>query len=317
MAEIKLVKKKKTKKTKDADTVVSSPKAAVAISPKRAAATPAVVEEEPAPVLTAARVKKKLKKKIQKVVVEAEEAAPVAKKPKKSPAPAPVAVEAEEAEEAVDASAAAALSKSLKVVVGGVAFSASEGSVRSFFEQCGGVDTVDLPNNSNGKPKGIAFVIFSDRAGVEAALTKDGVEFEGRKLFIRIYSGWGRDATKTGTGSNMGPGDANTAFIKGLPYHVDENKLWKDFGECGEITNIRMPKREDGKSRSLAFIKFGTPDGLEAALKYDSTDYDGRTIWVTKASIPGKGKDGKGKADGKGKGKGKGKEGKSKEEQES
>merc|ERR1711972_1195552 len=69
----------------------------------------------------------------------------------------------------------------------------------------------------------------------------------------------------------------------------------------------------------IAFIKYTDEKGMDAAIKFDNTDYGGRTIFVSKAGEGGKGKDGKGKGkdgkgmDGKGKdGKGKGKKGKGK-----
>merc|ERR1712060_848008 len=75
---------------------------------------------------------------------------------------------------------------------------------------------------------------------------------------------------------------------------------------------------DEGRPRGIAFIKYTSKDGVEAALKFDNTEYGGRTINVSKAGEGGKGKDGKGKGkDGKGKGKdskgkGKGKKGKGK-----
>merc|ERR1711904_404725 len=75
-----------------------------------------------------------------------------------------------------------------------------------------------------------------------------------------------------------------------------------------------MPMNEEGRPKGIAFIKYTNKEGLEAALKFDDTEYGGRTINVSKAGEGGKGKDGKGKGkDGKGKdGKGKGKDGKGK-----
>lgn len=92
-------------------------------------------------------------------------------------------------------------------------------------------------------------------------------------------------------------GNDLTAFIRGLPWAADEAKLQRDFSECGEIEKIKQPKNEEGKSRGMAFIKFVTHEGLDAAMKFDNTDYGGRTIYVTKAgeNTQGAGKDGKGK----------------------
>merc|ERR1712039_111630 len=70
----------------------------------------------------------------------------------------------------------------------------------------------------------------------------------------------------------------------------------------------RLPLNEESKPKGIAFIKFKTAEEVDAALKFDSTDYGGRTISVRKAGEggKGKGKEGKGK-DSKGKGKAKGK----------
>jgi len=87
------------------------------------------------------------------------------------------------------------------------------------------------------------------------------------------------------------------AFIKGLPYSVDEATLRKDFEGCGEILQLQFPLNEEGKPKGFAFITYATQEGFDAALKFDNTDYSGRQISVLKAEggSGGKGKDGKGK----------------------
>merc|ERR1712048_331825 len=101
----------------------------------------------------------------------------------------------------------------------------------------------------------------------------------------------------------------NTVFIRGLPWSVTEEALRKDFAECGEIEKLTLPLNEEGRPKGISFVKYKTQEGMDAALKFDNTDYGGRTINVSKAGEGGKGKDAKGKGkDGKGKGKhGKGK----------
>merc|ERR1712217_389875 len=99
-----------------------------------------------------------------------------------------------------------------------------------------------------------------------------------------------------------------TVFVRGLPFSVEEAALTKDFIECGEIERLNLPKNEEGNVKGIAFIKFKTQEGFDAALKFDNTEYGGRTINVSKAGEGGKGK-GKDGKDGKGKNKGKGKKG--------
>lgn len=129
-------------------------------------------------------------------------------------------------------------------------------------------------------------------------------------------------ADRPGGGGGANPPEfthENTVFIRGLPWAVTVELLTKDFGECGEIENVKMPLNEEQRPRGIAFIKFKTVEGVDAALKFENTDYGGRTINVCKsgegkggkANAGKDGKDGKGK-DGKGKGKGKDGKGKSK-----
>jgi RNA recognition motif-containing protein len=129
--------------------------------------------------------------------------------------------------------------------------------------------------------------------------------------------GKGKDGKgKDGKGKD-GKGKQNqeqTVFVRGLPFSTEEDALRKDFEECGKLVSCRVPKNEEGACKGIAFIEFETKEGFEAALKFDGTEYGGRTIGVAKAGEGGgKGKDGKdGKDKGKGKGKDKGKKGKSK-----
>jgi len=130
----------------------------------------------------------------------------------------------------------------------------------------------------------------------------------------------GGDPTAKGKGKGKkgGGGDENTVFVRGLPFAATEESLNKDFGECGEVVTLRMPLNEEGACKGFCFIKYADKEGMDKAMKFNETDYGGRTIYCSDAAIKpegkgkggkdGKGKDGKGK-DGKGKGK-KGKKGK-------
>jgi len=130
----------------------------------------------------------------------------------------------------------------------------------------------------------------------------------------------GGDPTAKGKGKGKkgAGGDENTVFVRGLPFAATEESLNKDFGECGAIETLRMPLNEEGACKGFCFIKYADKEGMDKAMKFNETDYGGRTIYCSDAAIKpegkgkggkdGKGKDGKGK-DGKGKGK-KGKKGK-------
>merc|ERR1712031_131924 len=95
-----------------------------------------------------------------------------------------------------------------------------------------------------------------------------------------------------------GGNDENTVFVRGLPFAATEEALKKDFAECGEIVSLRMPLNDEGSCRGIAFIKYSDKEGMDKAIKFNETDYGGRTISVTDAAdkpegkAKGKGKDG-------------------------
>lgn len=88
-----------------------------------------------------------------------------------------------------------------------------------------------------------------------------------------------------------------TVFVGGVPWECGEDVLRKDFGECGEVTSVKVLTHADsGLSKGVAFITFKDEAGVEAALAYDGTEYGGRTLKVNKAP------DRNAKGQGKGKG---------------
>merc|ERR1711912_98345 len=86
---------------------------------------------------------------------------------------------------------------------------------------------------------------------------------------------------------------ANVVCIKGLPSSTKEGRLKKYFTECGEIVSCKLLLHDDGNCKGIAFIKFASEEGCEAAMKLNETDYRGRSILVSLAGDRGKGKDGK------------------------
>eukprot|EP00931_Biecheleriopsis_adriatica_P117321 TRINITY_DN92850_c0_g1_i1.p1 TRINITY_DN92850_c0_g1~~TRINITY_DN92850_c0_g1_i1.p1 ORF type:complete len:438 (+),score=153.83 TRINITY_DN92850_c0_g1_i1:62-1375(+) len=80
-------------------------------------------------------------------------------------------------------------------------------------------------------------------------------------------------------------------FVAGIPWHITEEILKKDFEECGVVEDLCILKGPDGYSKGRAFITFQEKAAVEAALKYDNTEYGGRTLYVKLAEEKRKGKD--------------------------
>merc|ERR1712083_551649 len=124
----------------------------------------------------------------------------------------------------------------------------------------------------------------------------------------------GGDPTEKGKGKGKKGNKEFEIFIGGLPFSTTEDVLQKDFAECGEIVNFKMPLNDEGNARGIAFVEYKDKESVEKALKFHETDYGGRSLSVKMSGADkgkGKGKDGKdGKGKDKGGKKGKGKKGK-------
>ncbi|KAG7015160.1 MRD1, partial [Cucurbita argyrosperma subsp. argyrosperma] len=56
--------------------------------------------------------------------------------------------------------------------------------------------------------------------------------------------------------------------VKNLPKFIDDNRLRTLFSEKGEITDVKLMRTKDGKSRQFAFIGFRTEHEAQAAIHY-------------------------------------------------
>ncbi|XP_064613155.1 squamous cell carcinoma antigen recognized by T-cells 3-like [Liolophura sinensis] len=72
-----------------------------------------------------------------------------------------------------------------------------------------------------------------------------------------------------------------TVFISNLLYSIDEERLREIFSQCGEITEVRLPKNFKGKSKGFGYVEFRTEDSVSAALRMDRKDVEGRPMYVS------------------------------------
>eukprot|EP00928_Gymnodinium_smaydae_P022244 TRINITY_DN1873_c0_g1_i1.p1 TRINITY_DN1873_c0_g1~~TRINITY_DN1873_c0_g1_i1.p1 ORF type:complete len:460 (-),score=143.66 TRINITY_DN1873_c0_g1_i1:354-1733(-) len=248
-----------------------------------------------------AKPKKKKKKQEEQVDEEDVEDAPVAKKEKKKrKASADDGSAADAGNEDDDSK------QELTVFVGGIPFNCEEGVLRNDFAECGDISRLTMPLDNEGRPGGYAFITFKSKEAVTAALAFDGTDYGGRTLEVKRANKAKAAKVLAKTQKDEAAEDATpkqefTVFVSGIPWSCEESALKKDFAECGKITKLNMPMNDQGKPRGIAFITFETKDAVQAALKFDGTEYGSRTLAVKMADKggKGKGKDGKGKSKGK------------------
>lgn len=187
-----------------------------------------------------------------------------------------------------------------KVFVGGLPWKCSEGDLRKDFGDCGDVVDVKLLKDEMGRSRGMAFVTFSDRKALKAALAYDGDEYGGRTISVVKAEDRSGGAKK---GKGKGPGNKNEVFVKGMSLETTEGALKKKLSDCGAISRMNMPMRDDGNCKGFAWVTFDSEDAVTKALALNGTELQGSAFTVEKSREPGKDGKVKGKCkDGKGKG---------------
>ena len=56
------------------------------------------------------------------------------------------------------------------------------------------------------------------------------------------------------------------------------------FAPCGEVLEVRLLRKEDGKSKGIAFVKFATESARTEAINLNETEQFGRPIKVEKSN---------------------------------
>jgi nucleolar protein 4 len=70
-------------------------------------------------------------------------------------------------------------------------------------------------------------------------------------------------------------------IIRNFPFKITEEKLKKDFGKFGEISEVNLLKKSDGKLVGCAFVQYKNyPDSIKAIKEMHNKDLMGRKVTV-------------------------------------
>lgn len=80
----------------------------------------------------------------------------------------------------------------------------------------------------------------------------------------------------------------NKVFVGGLSWNTDEETLKNFFAQCGSVTEVKVVRMPDGRSKGFGFVTYETNEqAANAIAKLSNTELDGRTIRVSTASEGG------------------------------
>lgn len=153
-----------------------------------------------------------------------------------------------------------------EVKVAGLSFNAYDEDVRSFFDQCGNVISVNLLTRPDGKPRGLGFIKFSKKSSFNKAIALNGSEHMGRTL--NIEESYGKNNNQGGQRDNnrngQPQGEANietpTLFIGGLSYNSTRESIMEFFAGVGEVLSARIVT--DKETGNVIIFLFSQEDSV-------------------------------------------------------
>ncbi|OIW01776.1 hypothetical protein TanjilG_03914 [Lupinus angustifolius] len=181
-----------------------------------------------------------------------------------------------------------------KLFIGGISWETTEDKLKEHFTNYGDVLNASVMRDKNtGKPRGFAFVVFSDPAILDRVLqdkhvidgrtvdAKRALSREDQQISGNSRAGNPNSALHSGNGGNM---KTKKIFVGGLPPTLSEENFRQYFESYGNVTDVVvMYDQSTGRPRGFGFISFDTEDAVERVLHKTFHDLNGKQVEVKRA----------------------------------
>eukprot|EP00931_Biecheleriopsis_adriatica_P077725 TRINITY_DN51228_c0_g1_i1.p1 TRINITY_DN51228_c0_g1~~TRINITY_DN51228_c0_g1_i1.p1 ORF type:complete len:466 (-),score=95.12 TRINITY_DN51228_c0_g1_i1:37-1434(-) len=195
----------------------------------------------------------------------------------------------------------------LTVILGGFPYTVTADMLSKDFRKCGKIRKLNMPKDATGNAKGFAFITFTTKDGVDAALKFNGKDYRGRQLSARLASTKieSKQHVKDG-GTENGPHEL-VIFVAGLPRETGAHEIRTYFSKAGAIKSLKLPRNNAGRPKGFAFITYHDQAAVKKALRCNGDDFEGCSLTVRMSGDADGSEDGGDKRkDGEAKGTGKG-----------
>ncbi|KAJ2778403.1 Nucleolar protein 12 [Coemansia javaensis] len=118
-----------------------------------------------------------------------------------------------------------------------------------------------------------AYVEYAEQESADKAVELNGAVFQDRHLRVDVAANdKARDMKRS-------------VFVGNLSFAAEEEALWRHFGTCGAVENVRIVR--DAKTnlgKGFAYVQFAERATVALALKLDGTEVAGRKLRVKRAT---------------------------------
>ncbi|PON44346.1 Splicing factor-like protein [Parasponia andersonii] len=179
-----------------------------------------------------------------------------------------------------------------KLFIGGIAWDTTEEKLSDYFGQYGEVtQTVIMRDKTTGRPRGFAFVVFSDPSVLDTVVnekhTIDGRAVDAKRALSREEQ---QTSSKSGNFSSNrssgGGGNFKTKkiFVGGLPSTLTEEGFRQFFESFGHVTDVViMYDQNTQRPRGFGFITFDSEDAVDRVLYKNFHELSGKLVEVKRA----------------------------------
>ncbi|XP_073542357.1 DAZ-associated protein 1 isoform X2 [Phyllobates terribilis] len=179
-----------------------------------------------------------------------------------------------------------------KLFVGGLDWSTTQETLRSYFSQYGEVvDCVIMKDKTTNQSRGFGFVKFKDPNCVGTVLASRPHTLDGRNIDpkpctprgmqperTRPREGWQQKSPRTESNKS------NKIFVGGIPHNCGEAELRDYFKRFGVVTEVVMIyDAEKQRPRGFGFITFEDEQSVDQAVNMHFHDIMGKKVEVKRA----------------------------------
>ncbi|KAJ7972611.1 Heterogeneous nuclear ribonucleoprotein 1 [Quillaja saponaria] len=179
-----------------------------------------------------------------------------------------------------------------KLFIGGVAWDTTEETLREHFNQYGEVtQTVIMRDKTTGRPRGFAFVVFSDPSVLDRVLQDkhniDGRTVEAKRALSREEQNASSRSGSFNSGRSSGGGGnfrTKKIFVGGLPSTLTEDGFHQYFESYGHVADVvMMYDQNTQRPRGFGFITFDSEEAVDRVLHKSFHELDGKLVEVKRA----------------------------------
>ncbi|NXO86666.1 NUCL protein, partial [Sitta europaea] len=174
--------------------------------------------------------------------------------------------------------------ESKTLIVNNLSYAATEESLQEVFKKA---SSIRVPQNSQGRPKGYAFVDFATAEDAKEALNScNNTEIEGRTIRLEFSSSWQKGNTNARGGGGGFSQQSKTLFVRGLSEDTTEETLKESFE--GSISARIVTDRDTGSSKGFGFVDFSSAEDAKAAKEaMEDGEIDGNKVTLDFAKPKG------------------------------